>query len=50
MTYGGGKSDTAVVPKTLPNNAAEPAAEAVEGRGVAEGKTLERNTLGPSAG
>jgi group II intron reverse transcriptase/maturase len=45
MTYGGGKSDTAVVPKKLPNKAAEPAAEAVEGREVAEGKTLERNTL-----
>jgi RNA-directed DNA polymerase len=45
MTHGDGKSDTAVVPKTLPNNAAEPAAEAVEGRAVAEGKTLERTTL-----
>ena len=45
MMHGDGKSDTAVVPKTLPNNAAEPVAEAVEGRAVAEGKTLERNTL-----
>ena len=43
--HGDGKSDISVVPKTLPNNAAEPAAEAVEGREVAEGKTLERNTL-----
>jgi hypothetical protein len=40
MTYGGGKSDTAVVPKTLPSKAAEPAAEAVEGSAGAEGKTL----------
>jgi len=45
MMNGDGKSDTAVVPKTLPNKAAEPAAEAAEGRAVAEGKTLERNTL-----
>ena len=45
MTYGDGKSDTAVVPKKLPNKAAEPAAEADEGRAVAEGKTLKRNTL-----
>ena len=45
MMHGDGKSDTAVVPRKLPNNAAEPAAEADEGRAVAEGKTLERNTL-----
>ncbi len=45
MTHGDGKSDTAVVPRKLPNKAAEPVAEAVEGRAVAKGKTLERNTL-----
>jgi group II intron reverse transcriptase/maturase len=45
MKHGDGKSDSAVVPRKLPNKAAEPAAEAVEGRAVAEGKTLERNTL-----
>jgi group II intron reverse transcriptase/maturase len=45
MMHGDGKSDTAVVPKKRPNNAGEPAAEAVEGRVVAKGKTLERNTL-----
>ena len=45
MTNGGGKSDTSIVPKKLSNKAAEPAAEAVEGRGVTKGKTLERNTL-----
>ena len=40
-----GKSDIAVVPKKLPNNAAEPAAEAVEGRAVAKGNSDERNVL-----
>jgi RNA-directed DNA polymerase len=45
MTHGDGKSDTTVVPPKLPNNAAEPAAEAVEGREVAEGKTPKRTTL-----
>lgn len=45
MTHGDGKSDTTVVPKKLPNKAEEPAAEAVEGRAVAEGKTPKRNTL-----
>jgi group II intron reverse transcriptase/maturase len=45
MMNGDGKSDTAVVPEKLPNKAAEPAAEAVEGREVAEGKTPKHNTL-----
>jgi hypothetical protein len=45
MMHGDGKSDTAVVLRKLPNNAAEPATEAVEGRVVAKGKTLKRNTL-----
>ena len=45
MKHGDGKSDTAIVPKKRPNNAAEPAAEAVEGREVAKGKPPERNTL-----
>jgi group II intron reverse transcriptase/maturase len=45
MMHGDGKSDTSVVPEKLPNKAEEPAAEAVEGREVAKGKTPERNTL-----
>ena len=45
MMYGDGKSDTAVVPRKLPNKAAEPAAEAVEGREVAKGNSDERNVL-----
>jgi RNA-directed DNA polymerase len=43
MRHGDGKSDISVVPKKLPNNAAEPAAEAVEGREVAKGNSGERN-------
>ena len=43
MMHGGGKSDIAVVPQKLPNNAGGPAAEAVEGRAVAKGNSLERN-------
>ena len=38
------KSDRAVVPKKSPNNAQERAAEAVEGRALAKGKTLGSNT------
>ena len=45
MTHGDGKSDTAVVPEKRPNNAAEPAAEAVEGRAVAKGNSEGRNVL-----
>ena len=40
-----GKSDRSVVPAKSPNNAAEPAAEAVEGRGRAKGNSPERNAL-----
>ena len=42
MMDGHGKSDSAVVPKKPPNKAEEPAAEAVEGRGLAKGKAPER--------
>ena len=45
MMHGGGKSDTSVVPGKPPNNAGEPAAEVVEGREVAKGKSVERNAL-----
>jgi group II intron reverse transcriptase/maturase len=43
MTNGRGKSDRRVVPTKPPNKAEEPAAEAVEGRGLAEGNSPERN-------
>ena len=44
MMYGDGKSHRLIVP-AKPSNKAEPqeAKEAVEGRGLAKGKTLERN-------
>jgi RNA-directed DNA polymerase len=45
MTNGRGKSDNLVVPKKPPNNAEEPAAEAVEGRRLAKGNSLEHNAL-----
>jgi RNA-directed DNA polymerase len=44
MTNGDGKSDSPEVPGKPPNRAGEPAAEAVEGRGLAKGKTAESNT------
>ena len=37
MMNGHGKSDGSVVPEKPPNNAGQPAAEAVEGRGPAKG-------------
>src|SRR5687768_8266138 len=40
MMHARGKSDTPIVPRKPPNNAARAAAEAVEGRGVAEGNSL----------
>jgi len=40
-----GKSDSPVVPAKLPNKAAQAAAEVVEGRGLAEGNTVEQNAL-----
>jgi group II intron reverse transcriptase/maturase len=45
MTNGRRKSDNSVVPEKLPNKAEEPAAEAAEGRGLAEGNSRERNAL-----
>jgi RNA-directed DNA polymerase len=38
-----GKSDSSIVPEKLPNKAEEPAAEAVEGRGLAKDNRLEQN-------
>lgn len=43
MRQGRGKSDSPIVPGKLPNKAEEPAAEAVEGRGLAEGNRHEQN-------
>jgi len=40
-----GKSDSLVVPGKSPNKAEEPAAEAMEGRGLAKGNSPERNAL-----
>ena len=40
-----GKSDSSVVPEKLPNKAGRPAAEAVEGRGLAKGNSPEGNAL-----
>jgi group II intron reverse transcriptase/maturase len=45
MMDGRGKSDRPVVPGNPPNNAPERAAEAVEGRGLAEGNSPERKAL-----
>jgi RNA-directed DNA polymerase len=44
MTNGDGKSDSSVVPEKPPNKAGRPAAEAVEGRGLAKGNPPESNT------
>jgi RNA-directed DNA polymerase len=43
MMNGRGKSDSSDVPAKLPNKAEEPAAEAMEGRGLAEGNSPEGN-------
>ncbi|NUN00336.1 MAG: group II intron reverse transcriptase/maturase [Bryobacteraceae bacterium] len=40
---GPGKSDRPVVPEKPPNNAGQPAAEGVEGRGLAKGKPQQQN-------
>ncbi len=40
---GPGKSDRPVVPTKWPNKAGDPAAEVVEGRGLAKGNTDEQN-------
>ncbi len=45
-----GKSDNLVVPAKPPNNAGEPVAEVVEGRGLAEGNTGSSTRPGRSAG
>src|SRR5881397_2735156 len=46
VTYDRGKSDSSVVPGKPPNRAEEPAAEVVEGRGLAEGNSCEQNASG----
>jgi hypothetical protein len=43
MMHGHGKSDRPIVPAKPPNEAEPEAKEAVEGRGLAKGKTPERN-------
>ncbi len=45
MMNGRGKSDSPVVAQKSPNNAVEPAAEAMERRGLAEGNSPECNAL-----
>lgn len=45
MMNGGGKSDSPILPGKSPNKAREPAAEAVEGRGLAKGNPREQNAL-----
>jgi RNA-directed DNA polymerase len=45
MTNERGKSDSSVVPEKAPNKAGRPAAEALEGRGLAKGNSDESNTL-----
>ena len=44
MTNDDGKSDSSVVPGKSPNKAGQPAAEAMEGRGLAKGNPPESNT------
>jgi RNA-directed DNA polymerase len=43
MTHGPGKSDRPVVPEKSPNNAGPPAAEGMEGRGLAKGNPSQQN-------
>lgn len=43
-THGHGKSDSSIVPMRPPNKAGVPAAEAVEGRGLAKENALKPNT------
>src|SRR5262245_51552300 len=43
MRHGHGQSDRPIVPAKPPNEAEPEAKEAVEGRGLAKGKTPERN-------
>ena len=44
MMNGDGKSDSSVVPEKPPNKAGQPAAEVVEGRGLAKGNPPETTT------
>ena len=44
MTNDAGESDSLVVPRKSPNNAGQPVAEAMEGRGLAKGNPSESNT------
>src|SRR5258706_3107532 len=43
MTNGPGKSDSPVVPEKSPNNAGQPVAEGMEGRGLAKGNLPQQN-------
>src|SRR6202011_5838970 len=43
MTNGPGKSDRPTVPEKTPNNAGQPAAEGMEGRGLAKGNLPQQN-------
>src|SRR5246127_1717545 len=43
MTNGLGKSDSPTVPGKSPNNAGQPAAEGMEGKGLAKGNLLQQN-------
>src|SRR6267142_2299558 len=43
MTNGPGKSDSPVVPEKSPNKAGQPAAEGMEGRGLAKGNLPQQN-------
>src|SRR5258705_9466858 len=43
MTNGPGKSDSPVVPAKSPNNAGQPVAEGMEGRGLAKGNLPQQN-------
>src|ERR1700721_3845629 len=43
MTNGPGKSDRPTVPEKSPNNAGQPAAEGMEGKGLAKGNLPQQN-------
>src|SRR2546430_9418336 len=43
MTNGPGKSDSPAVPEKSPNNAGQPVAEGMEGRGLAKGNLPQQN-------
>ena len=45
MMNGRGKSDSSVVPEKSPNNAGQPAAEGMEGRGLAKGNPPEQQRV-----